>query len=135
MRTVVLRWRSFAGGVALAAGMLFGAMGLMALAQNEIQDELIGASVYAAGGIEVGEVSAVTVGEDGQIAEIRVTTAYPLGFGQRTVVLQRGSFLALRGAVVLDISAEEFGALPGTAALRGTLAQGPADGRLAFARA
>jgi hypothetical protein len=111
------------GGVAVAAGALCGALGLMALAQTSMEAELVGASVYAAGGIEVGEVSAVTVGEDGQIAEIRVTTAYPLGLGQRTVALRRGSFMALRGAVVLDMSAQEFQSLPGTAALPGMLVQ------------
>jgi hypothetical protein len=123
MRTIVSRWRSFVGGLAIATGALCGALGLMALAQTGIEAELIGASVYAAGGIEVGEVSAVTIAEDGQIAEIRVTAAHPLGFGQRTVALARGSFMALRGAVVLDMSAQEFQSLPARAALPGTLAE------------
>ena len=124
MRTIVSRWRSFVGGVAIAAGAFCGALGLAALAQTGIEAELVGASVYAAGGVEVGEVSAVTVGEDGQIAEIRITTAHPLGLGQRTVALRRGSFMALRGAVVLDMSAQEFQSLPGSAALPGMLVEG-----------
>lgn len=129
MVSIVSNWRSFAGGLVIAAGILSGALGLMAAAQTEIQDELMGARVYAAGGVEVGEVAALTIGEDGQVAEVRVTTTYPLGFGQRVVVLRQGSFITLRGAIVVDMSPEQFNALPSARAPRGTLAQTmPASG-------
>jgi len=84
-------------------GVPIGFLCYMALAQepaepgSEPAAELIGASAFAKEGTEVGEVSAVTVGGDGQIKEVRVTAALPLGLGERTVVVERGSFIALRG--------------------------------------
>lgn len=122
MVSIASSWRSFAGGLVVAAGILSGTLGLMAAAQTEIQDELMGARVYAAGGVEVGEVAALTIGEDGQIAEVRVSTSYPLGFGQRVAVLRQGSFITLRGAIVVDMTPEQFNALPSARVQRGTLA-------------
>ena len=69
---------------------------------------------------EVGTVSAVTVGQDGHITEIRLTTSSRLGLGERTVAVRQDSFIALDGAVVLDLSAEEVDALPAQTALRGS---------------
>jgi PRC-barrel domain len=74
--------------------------------------ELMGAPVFAANGPEVGEVSAVAMAGDGIITEVRVTTASALGLGMRTVVLPPGTYVALRGAVVVDLSSAEFDALP-----------------------
>ncbi len=127
MRPIALGRQSAIGAIAIVAGLLCGFLGLVALAQTPVEPgseaaELIGGVVFSAEGIEVGEVSAVTVGQDGQIAEIRMTTARPLGLGQRIVVIGRGKFMALRGAVVLDLSAEEVDALPSPAALKGTAA-------------
>jgi hypothetical protein len=127
MRPIALGRQGAIGAMAIIAGMLCGFLGLVALAQTGVAPgseaaELIGGVVFSTEGTEVGEVSAVTVGQDGQIAEIRVTTGLPLGFGERTVVIRRGSFMTLRGAVVLSLSAEEVGALPSPAVLRGTAA-------------
>jgi hypothetical protein len=57
-------------------------------------------------------VAAVSTGPGGDITEIRITTASPLGVGERTVVLPAGSYIVLRGAVVLDLSRAELDALP-----------------------
>jgi hypothetical protein len=127
VRTIALGRQSAIGAVAVIAGLVLGFLGFMALAQTPAEPgseaaELIGGVVFSAEGTEVGEVSAVTVGQDGEIAEIRVTTALRLGLGQRTVVIRRGKFMALRGAVVLTLSADEVDALPSPAALRGTAA-------------
>ena len=110
-------------------GVPIGFLCYMALAQepaepgSEPAAELIGASAFAKEGTEVGEVSAVTVGGDGQIKEVRVTAALPLGLGERTVVVERGSFITLRGAVILKLSAQEFEALMrNSTMLRGTAA-------------
>jgi hypothetical protein len=81
-------------------------------AQESIAEELMGASVFAADGTEVGEVSAVLLGAAGDISEIRIVTPSPLGIGERTVILPRGSYMVLRGAVVVDLSAAEVDALP-----------------------
>jgi sporulation protein YlmC with PRC-barrel domain len=81
--------------------------------------ELIGASVFAADGTEVGEVGAVTLSADGQISEVHVTIASSLGLGSRTVVLSHGTFVALRGAVVVDMTPEELNTLPSPASTRG----------------
>jgi ribosomal 30S subunit maturation factor RimM len=95
-------------GIGAAVLLLFG---LLVAPRAEAQAtpdsfalELIGARVFAADGADVGEVSAVTIGPDGQVAEVRMTTDRALGFGERVVVLPRGTFMALRGAVVLDRS-------------------------------
>lgn len=123
MASIGSNWRSFAGGLLIAAGILPGLLGLVAVAQTEIQGELMGARVYAAGGVDVGEVAALTIDENGQVAELRVATNHPLGFGQRVVVLRQGSFMTLRGAIVVDMSPEQFNALPSARTSRGTLAQ------------
>ena len=74
--------------------------------------ELIGGLVLSAEGAQVGEISAVTVGANGDITEIRMSMDSPLGLGQRIVVIPRGSYVVMRGAVVLDLSAAEVDALP-----------------------
>jgi sporulation protein YlmC with PRC-barrel domain len=81
--------------------------------------ELVGASVFATDGTEVGEVGAVTLSADGQISELHVAVASSLGLGPRMVVLPHGTFVALRGAVVVEMTPEELGALPSPASTRG----------------
>jgi len=110
-------------------GVPIGFLCYIALAQGPAEPgsepgaELIGGSAFAKEGTEVGEVSAVTVGGDGQIKEVRVTATLPLGLGERTVVVERGSFIALRGAVILELSTQEFEALLACpTVLRGTAA-------------
>ena len=125
MRPKTLQQRKIVGATAILAGILIGFFGFIAAAQTpDVQEspaeELIGASVYSAEGTEVGTVAAVTVGQDGHINEIRFTTSSRLGLGERTVTVRQDSFIALRGAIVLDMSAEEVDALPVQTALRGT---------------
>jgi sporulation protein YlmC with PRC-barrel domain len=125
MRPKTLQQRRIVGATAILAGILIGFFGFIAVAQTpdgreSPAEELIGASVYSAEGSEVGTVAAVTVGQDGHINEIRFTTSSRLGLGERTVTVRQDSFIALRGAIVLDLSAEEVDALPVQTALRGT---------------
>ena len=125
MRPKTLQQRKIVGATAILAGILIGFFGFIAAAQTPNGREspaeaLIGASVYSAEGSEVGTVAAVTVGQDGHINEIRFTTSSRLGLGERTVTVRQDSFIALQGAVVLDMSAEEVDALPVQTALRGT---------------
>jgi hypothetical protein len=114
--------------LAIIVGVPIGFFCFMALAQEPAElgsqpaAELIGAYVFGKEGPEVGEVSAVTVGDDGQIKEVCVTTPLPLGVGERTVVVKRGNFLALRGAVVLELSTQAFEALQRPTILLGTAA-------------
>lgn len=137
MRSPSLRWRKVVGTSAILAGMLIGFVGVMAVAQTPggsdqanpdllVQEApaqaLIGAPVLSADGTEVGTVSAVTVAADGHLSEVRFTTSALLGLGERTVTVAQDSFLALDGAVVIHMSAEEVGALPAQIALRGTSA-------------
>jgi sporulation protein YlmC with PRC-barrel domain len=127
MRPKTVQQRKIVGAAAILAGILIGFFGFIAAAQTPDGQEspaeaLIGVSVFAAEGTEVGTVSAVTVGQDGQISEIRFTTASRLGLGERTVTVRQDSFIALNGAVVLDLSAEEVDTLPVQTALRGTSA-------------
>ena len=74
--------------------------------------ELIGGAVQSAEGIEVGEVSAVTMNKDGEVTEIRMNMEQSLGIGERTVILPRGRYLVLRGTVVLQLPLENIRQLP-----------------------
>jgi len=74
--------------------------------------ELIGGAVQSAEGIEVGEVSAVTMNEDGEVTEIRMNMEQSLGMGERTAILPRGRYLVLRGTVVLQLPFENIRQLP-----------------------
>ena len=127
MRPKTMQQRKILGATAILTGILIGFFGFIAVAQTPNSqaspaEALIGASVYSAEGSEVGTVAAVTVGQDGHINEIRFTTPSRLGLGARTVAVRQDSFVAMEGAVVLDMSAEEVDALPVQTALRGTAA-------------
>ena len=76
--------------------------------------ELIGGAVQSAEGIEVGEVSAVTMNEDGEVTEIRMNMEQSLGMGERIAILPRGRYLVLRGTVVLQLPLENIRQLPAT---------------------
>jgi sporulation protein YlmC with PRC-barrel domain len=71
-------------------------------------EELIGAPVYASDGHEVGEVVDVSMSGDGEVDAVRIRTGTFLGLGERVLTLPKGNFMALRGAVVLDVPAEAF---------------------------
>lgn len=130
MRGQVSSIRQALGPVAVAVGLVLGFCGFLALAERGYGQRavepaaLIGVAVYSADGQEVGTVSAVTVESNGDIGEIRLTTASPLGLGERTVTITQGNFVVLDGAVVLDLSAAEVNALPTSQPTRriGTLA-------------
>src|SRR4026208_678968 len=88
-----------------------------ALAQPPMLDEvdaadLIGGTVQSAVGIEVGEVCAITLKQDGEVTEVRMTTERMLGVGERTVILPKDSYIVLRGTIVLHLSLEEIRQLP-----------------------
>jgi hypothetical protein len=126
MRLQAWQWRKTIGVLAIVAGIAVAMAGFMAAAQTPQTDQsyaaaLIGSKVFSAEGFEVGAVSAVSIGADGQISEIRFTTSALMGLGERTVVVQQGSFIALEGAIVLELSAEEVDALPVQTVRRGSL--------------
>jgi sporulation protein YlmC with PRC-barrel domain len=73
---------------------------------DEMEQEIIGAPVYASDGHEVGEVVDVSVSDDGEIDAVRVKTGAFLGFGEHVLALSKDDFTVLRGAVVLDLPAE-----------------------------
>lgn len=125
MRPKGFQARRIFGAVVIVAGLLVGFFGFMAFAQTPGSREpsaadLIGVSVFSAEGMPVGTVSAVSVGADNQISEIRLTTGSPLGLGERTVTVRQESFIVLDGAVVVDLSAAEVDALPTQMVLRGS---------------
>jgi sporulation protein YlmC with PRC-barrel domain len=78
----------------------------------EMAAELMGAPVFAADGQEVGEVADIGFDEEGQVEKIRIVTGAALGLGPRTIDLTKGSFITLRGAVVLEMPADVLQALP-----------------------
>ena len=74
--------------------------------------KLIGAPVFAADGVKVGQVVDVSTTDDGRIDKVRITTASPLGFGERTVEIPPTAFVVRGRVVVLDLSAGEVDAFP-----------------------
>jgi sporulation protein YlmC with PRC-barrel domain len=74
-----------------------------ALTQEEIVRELIGAPVYSTDGHEVGTVADIVLDEDKLFDALLMKTSRSLGFGERTVRVPGGAFIALRGSVVLDV--------------------------------
>jgi len=78
----------------------------------EMAAELIGAPVFAADGPEIGEVADISFDDEGRPQRLRIVAAAILGLGARTSEIPRGSFTALRGAVVLDLPADAVKTLP-----------------------
>ena len=105
------------GVIAMAAGMALGLFAFLAPAPSPTEETslaagLIGTAAYASEGVEVGTVTAVTVGDDGQIVEVCITAAMVPGLQARTVAFRRGSFTVASGAVVLGLSAWEVEMFP-----------------------
>ena len=90
----------------LAAGLHLAAVPAGAATMADTVQETMGAAVYASDGHEVGKVVDVSVSDDGEIDAVRVKTGSFLGFGQHVLALPKGSFMVLRGAVVVDLPAE-----------------------------
>ena len=76
----------------------------------EMATELIGSPVFANDGTEVGAVADVSFDEELQPQRLRMTTASQLGLGTRTIEIPKGSFITLRGAVVLDVPTQAVAA-------------------------
>jgi sporulation protein YlmC with PRC-barrel domain len=77
-----------------------------------IHTEMLGAPVYAADGVLIGEVSDISYDEDDQPKRVRMTSDQALGLGARTLEIPAGLFTVLRGAVVVDLPAEAVQTLP-----------------------
>lgn len=88
------------------------APGKINLEAAEIVAELIGAPVFAAGGVEVGQIADISFDEQGRPERLRMTTERGLALGKRTVELPKGAFMVLRGAAVLDLTPEAVRLLP-----------------------
>lgn len=73
---------------------------------------MVGAPVFAADGVEIGEVAEVVTDSDGQATGLRITTAMHLGIGRRTLILSPDTFTLLRGAAVLDLPSAALASLP-----------------------
>jgi PRC-barrel domain len=86
--------------------------GKLDLEAAELTAELIGGLVFSADGREIGELSDVSIADDGRVTKIRITTSAALGLGPRTLEIPEGAFTLLRGAVVLDLPAEAIESLP-----------------------
>jgi hypothetical protein len=84
--------------------------GKMDLEAAEMVAELIGAPVLAKDGEEVGVVADVSFDADLQPLRLRMTTGKFLGLGARTIEVPKGTFMPVRGAVLLNVSAEAVAA-------------------------
>jgi sporulation protein YlmC with PRC-barrel domain len=78
----------------------------------EMALEFIGAPVFAADGAEIGEVADISFDEENQPHRLRIVTGVVLGLGERVLEIPKGTFTALRGAVVLDLPADAVKVLP-----------------------
>src|SRR5262245_11532996 len=63
---------------------------------------LIGAPVFAKDGAEVGRVADIAFDTELRPKALRMVTGIPVGVGTRTLIIPKGSFIAVDGAVVLD---------------------------------
>ena len=70
--------------------------------------ELIGGAVQSTEGIEVGEVASVTMNSEGEVTEIRITVERWLGMGEKTFILPRDTYIALRGTIVVKLPLEDI---------------------------
>jgi sporulation protein YlmC with PRC-barrel domain len=77
-----------------------------------IHTEMLGAPVYAADGVLIGQVNDISYDEEDQPKRIRMTSASVLGLGTRTLEIPAGLFTVLRGAVVVDLPADAVQTLP-----------------------
>lgn len=74
--------------------------------------DMVGLSVFASDGSRVGDVRAVNVGPDGNVAALHVRIGGFLGFGARIVAIPEGRFARSGQGVRLTFTAEEIGNLP-----------------------
>jgi sporulation protein YlmC with PRC-barrel domain len=77
-----------------------------------LHTEMLGAPVYAADGVLIGQVADISYDEEEQPTRIRMSSGAVLGIGQRTLEIPAGLFTVLRGAVVVDLPAEAVQSLP-----------------------
>jgi sporulation protein YlmC with PRC-barrel domain len=84
--------------------------GKVDLEAAEMVAELIGAPVLSKDGTEVGQVADISFDDELQPQRLRMTTAAVLGFGARTLEIPKGTFMPVRGAVILDVPAEAISA-------------------------
>jgi hypothetical protein len=96
----------------LALGAASGALAQPSMLDEVDAADLIGGTVQSAEGIEVGEVCAITLKQDGEVTEVRMTTERTLGVGERTVILPKDSYIVLRGSIVVHLSLEKIRRLP-----------------------
>jgi sporulation protein YlmC with PRC-barrel domain len=92
--------------------------GVVAYAQiaHTNPNRLIGAPVFAADGMKVGQVADVLIRDGGRVDRLRIVTGIPLGFGQRTVEIPANAFTIRDGVVMLDLSGGEVDAFPSISA-------------------
>lgn len=106
--------------VALLTAALTTATRLSAQAPSPAQ--LVGAPVFAADGVKVGQVAEVSTNADGTIHEVRIFTGSSMGFGQRMVSIPHPAFMIGSGSVRLPgFTSDDVEAFPTVA----TEARGP----------
>ena len=74
--------------------------------------DMVGLTVFSSDGSRVGDVRAVNVGPDGNVAALHVRTGGFLGFGARIVAIPEGRFARNGQGVRVTLTAEEVGNLP-----------------------
>jgi sporulation protein YlmC with PRC-barrel domain len=84
--------------------------GKVDLEAAEMVAELIGAPVLAKDGTEVGQVADISFDDELQPHRLRMTTDAVLGLGVRTLEIPKGTFMPVRGAVILNVPAEAISA-------------------------
>ena len=72
----------------------------------EMVAALIGAPVLSKDGAEVGRVADIAFDGELRPKALRIVTGLPMGLGTRSLIIPKGSFIAVDGAVVLNVPAE-----------------------------
>lgn len=100
---------------ALAAGPAAGGQDAPPVLEHRDAEELLGGSVFSMDGTEVGEVSSVALKPDGTVSEIRITVGRLLGVGEKVVIVPPGTYMLVRGAIILELSPSQVRQLPSAA--------------------
>ncbi len=71
-----------------------------------------GVIAYTQDGTELGEVTRTKIGDHGDVSEVHITMAEPMGIGGKTVAVPMARCITLRGAVVVEMPLTEVARLP-----------------------
>lgn len=74
-------------------------------------EHILNLDAYAKDGARVGTVADVRRGEDGEIFDVHIRVGSHLGIGEKTVSVPAELTISLRGALIVELTADEVARL------------------------